>query len=265
MKTNFIIFGLLVVMFTSCKNNSNTSEQNQNETEKTEAQKKLPTADNSQNALDWDGTYKGVLPCADCMGIETQINLSKNLSYTKTQKYLGKSDSIYSSQGEFKWNDAGSKIHLDTNKKNSYQVGENKLFALDQNGDRITGSLEDQYILNKLSENNQWLETYWKLAEINGNPIDTTSLQNEAHLIFRVNDSLVAGSGGCNRLSGSYSLKANQGIEFSQMRSTMMACQDMTVEQALTQTIQNVTHYNYNNKTLEFLDKNNQVLLKFRQ
>jgi len=262
-KTSLVVFMMLCMI--SCKNNSETSKQDnaKSERENREVKKNLPTADNSQNALDWDGTYKGILPCADCVGIETQITLNKDLSYTKTEKYLGKSDSIFSAEGQFKWNDAGSNIFLDQESSKSYQVGEHKLFALDQNGDRITGSLEDQYILNKLSKNNQWLETYWKLAEIDGNPIDTTSLQNEAHLIFRANDSLVAGSGGCNRLSGSYSLKANQGIEFSQMRSTMMACEDMTVEQALTQALQNVTQYNYNNETLEFLNKNNQAILKF--
>lgn len=265
MKNLSLIFIAIVFFGVSCKKKSDTSEQNHNETENTEVQKKLPTADNSQTSLDWNGTYKGILPCADCVGIETQIRLENNLSYTKTEKYLGKSDSLFKSQGQFEWNDAGSKIYLNKDQKQTYQVGENKLFALDQNGERITGSLEDQYILNKLYKNNQWLETYWKLTEIDGNPIDTASLQNEAHLVFRVNDSLVAGSGGCNRLSGSYSLKPNQGIAFSQMRSTMMACKNMSVEQELNKALQTVSQYKIQNDSLKFLNKDNQVMLKFNK
>ena len=32
-------------------------------------------AHNSRNALDWAGTYEGVLPCADCPGIQTRLSL----------------------------------------------------------------------------------------------------------------------------------------------------------------------------------------------
>ena len=34
---------------------------------------------NSLNSLDWEGTYSGILPCADCAGIQTLIKLNKNL------------------------------------------------------------------------------------------------------------------------------------------------------------------------------------------
>ncbi|NBC57156.1 MAG: META domain-containing protein [Bacteroidetes bacterium] len=260
-----LIFLALFFIGVSCKKKSDTAGQKQNTPENTETQKKLPTADNSQNALDWDGTYQGVLPCADCIGIETQITLNNDLTYTKTQKYLGKSDSTFSSKGQFKWNEAGSKIYLDKNEKQAYQVGENKLFALDLEGKKISGDLEDLYILNKLSEGLQWLETYWYLTAINGQAIDPASLQNEAHLIFRVNDSLVAGSGGCNRLSGSYTLKPNQGIGFSQMRSTMMACKNMSVEQELNKSLQKVTQYKLQDNSLKFLNQNNQAILKFNK
>lgn len=263
MKTNFIVFCMIAAIFTSCKNNSESSKQNNAETQESKVvDEKLPTASNSQNALDWDGTYKGIIPCADCVGIETQITLGSDLSYTKTEKYLGKSDSVYTSQGQFKWNDAGSKISLGDNSSKTYQVGENKLFHLDQNGERITGDLEDLYILNKQSPENQWLDTYWKLVEIEDEPINSETLQNEAHLVFNVQDSLVAGSGGCNRLSGSFELKDNNSIKISKMRSTMMSCENMKIEQSLTQALQNITHYSFNSDTLEFLNAEKKVIVK---
>ncbi len=251
----------MVAVFTSCKNNPEVSKQNKEEN--SEVNRKLPTADNSRNALDWNGTYKSILPCADCVGIETQITLNHDLTYIKTEKYLGRSDSLFTSQGHFKWNDAGSKISLVDNASKQYQVGENKLFALDQKGERITGNLENQYVLNKLSKNNQWLETYWKLVEIEGNPVDNQSLQNEAYLVFNVEDSLVAGSGGCNRLSGSFSLKGNNTIEISQMRSTMMACENMSVEETLNQFLQDVNQYEFNDDTLVLLGNNQNTKLTF--
>ncbi|QTY27384.1 copper resistance protein NlpE N-terminal domain-containing protein [Flavobacterium sp. CS20] len=225
--------------------------------------KNLPIADNSRNALDWNGTYKGILPCADCIGIETQITLNQDLSYTKSMKYLSKNDSVYLTKGQFKWNDNGSKIYLDSSKKKAYQVGENKLFVLDQKGERISGNLEERFILNKLSSKNQWLETYWKLIEIDGKPIDVTTLQNEAHLIFKIQDSLVVGSGGCNRLSGRYSLSENNFIDISQMRSTLMACENMAIEQALSQAIQNVKQYKFYEDTLQFFDDSQNKKLTF--
>jgi len=256
----------MAIMLTSCKNNSESSTQNTADTEETnDSNKELPTADNSRNALDWNGTYKGIIPCGDCVGIETQIRLGSDLSYTITEKYLGKSDSVFTSQGQFKWNDAGSKISLEENSSKNYQVGENKLFVLDQNGERIKGDLENHYILNKQSPENQWLDTYWKLVEIEGQSIDIKSLQNEAHLVFNTQDSLVAGSGGCNRLSGSFELKNDNSIKISQMRSTMMACENMTVEQNLTLALQNITHYSFKNGSLEFLNSKKKVILKFTQ
>ncbi len=35
----------------------------------------------SQNSLDWAGVYEGVLPCADCPGIQTRLTLSRDETY----------------------------------------------------------------------------------------------------------------------------------------------------------------------------------------
>ncbi|KIO75694.1 hypothetical protein TH53_19140 [Pedobacter lusitanus] len=112
------------------------------------------TADghNSMNSLDWDGTYKGVVPCADCEGIETTIVLGKDLTYNVKTKYLGKSDTkVYEEKGKFTWDKAGQVITLDGIKDapNKYFVGENQLFQRDMEGKEITGALADHYILKK--------------------------------------------------------------------------------------------------------------------
>jgi len=48
--------------------------------------KVLADSHNSQNSLDWQGTYKRVTPCADCEGIETKIILNSDYTYLKTTK-----------------------------------------------------------------------------------------------------------------------------------------------------------------------------------
>ena|SRR5690554_8196743 len=47
----------------------------------------------AQNSLDWQGTYSGVLPCADCSGMETQLTLNEDHTYVLTDTYLGETDS----------------------------------------------------------------------------------------------------------------------------------------------------------------------------
>ena len=47
------------------------------------------SSDNSQTSLDWDGIYYGVLPCADCPGIQTTLYLNKDLSFKLREKIPG--------------------------------------------------------------------------------------------------------------------------------------------------------------------------------
>ncbi|GGD94473.1 copper resistance protein NlpE [Planktosalinus lacus] len=37
-----------------------------------------PDISTSENSLDWHGTYQGILPCADCEGIQTEVTLHDN-------------------------------------------------------------------------------------------------------------------------------------------------------------------------------------------
>ena len=103
------------------------------------------------NSIDFLGIYKGILPCADCEGIETIIELGTGNSYSKKTTYLGKENqNVIESSGTFTWNDAGNTITL-TNEEspNQYFVGENVLFHLDLEGNRISGDLADKYQLVK--------------------------------------------------------------------------------------------------------------------
>tara|TARA_Y100001956_G_scaffold15947_1_gene15359 strand:- start:781 stop:1278 length:498 start_codon:yes stop_codon:yes gene_type:complete len=104
----------------------------------------------ANNALDWNGTYFGTLPCADCEGIETQVTLNHDGSYSVNQTYLGKEDGVFQSHGQLSWNDKGTIITLENESgANQYFVGENVLFKLDMNGKRVEGDLAEHYQLQK--------------------------------------------------------------------------------------------------------------------
>jgi uncharacterized lipoprotein NlpE involved in copper resistance len=104
---------------------------------------------NSQNSLDWAGTYEGTLPCADCSGIKTTITLKDDNTYTMTEEYVDKKTKA-EDKGKFEWDKSGGKISLvSKDGKRQYIVGENQLIHLDMDGKEITGPNKDLYILKK--------------------------------------------------------------------------------------------------------------------
>ncbi|MDF2156573.1 copper resistance protein NlpE [Algoriphagus sp. CAU 1675] len=113
----------------------------------------IPLGDNSQNSLDWAGTYFAVLPCAHCEGIETWVTLNQDGTFELKTNYLGLNDAleeIYT--GKFKWDETGSVVQFEGligNAPGKYRVGENQIWHLDKEGNRIEGELAERYILKK--------------------------------------------------------------------------------------------------------------------
>lgn len=112
----------------------------------------MSMGDNSRTSLDWNGTYLGNLPCASCEGIETKITLNTDGTYHYTTHYFGLNDALeHEFLGKFTWDETGSIITLQgvNGIPGKYKVGENQLWHLDMDGNRITGDLADRYILKK--------------------------------------------------------------------------------------------------------------------
>lgn len=106
-------------------------------------------ADNSENSLDWDGTYEATVPCADCPGIKTTLVLSKDKSFKITEEYLER-NSKNEDTGTFVWDSSGSIITLNgKTSKYKYKVGENTLTQLDIEGKPIDGPNKALYIFKK--------------------------------------------------------------------------------------------------------------------
>lgn len=103
----------------------------------------------SDNLASWPGTYRGVLPCADCEGIETIVTLDANGSYRMQEKYLGKNDQAFTQQGRITWNKAGADLTLEGDPPARYAVKDNALTRLNTDGSPVTGDLASHYLLTK--------------------------------------------------------------------------------------------------------------------
>ena len=104
--------------------------------------------------------------------------------------------------------------------------------------------------------------TYWKLISLDGKPITPEKGQREAHLILQDKDKRLAGSGGCNRIMGSYQLDGSS-LSFGKVASTMMACINMHDEQAFLATLEKTRRWKIEGARLDFLDENGQSLTRF--
>lgn len=196
------------------------------------------SADNSLTSVDWSGTYQGILPCADCEGIKTQIVLNEDLTYALKTQYIGKSDSIFQEKGKFVWNDAGGAITFSNSNHQIYQVGENGLFHLDKKGNRITGDLAENYTLKK--ESVEITGKYWKLIRLNGQSVKSAHREP----FIRLNeDSSVNGNSSCNLFNGKYELIDENKIKFSPFAMTKMACIDNNIEFEFMQVFEKTTSY----------------------
>jgi uncharacterized lipoprotein NlpE involved in copper resistance len=145
----FVILLISITLIASCQSKTNQEELVVDDS--LFEQEEIIDEHNAQNSLDYLGIYKGVLPCADCEGIETSIELGSGNSYSMKITYLGKENqSVVESSGVFTWNEAGNTITLSSEElPNQYFVGENVLFHLDSEGNRISGDLEKSYQLIK--------------------------------------------------------------------------------------------------------------------
>ena len=203
-------------------------------------------AHTSQNALDWDGVYRGSLPCADCEGIETTVELKKDMSFKTKTIYVGKSDSVHETTGKMSWNEKGNTVTLtpsDNSQATQYFVGEGVLTQLDKDGTKITGDNAARYLLSKSQY--EILEKYWTLVELNGRGVamDSTFIR-EPHIIFKSGGRRIIGNGGCNGFSGEYKIESLNRITMSKILSTRMACPKMDLEGEFLDVLQKADNFN---------------------
>ncbi|ENX12615.1 hypothetical protein F895_02992 [Acinetobacter sp. CIP 64.2] len=154
MKKSIIAISLASIFLVACNKaeTPKTDEQTPPAMSTESSSEVVDSAHTAENSLDWNGTYKGVLPCADCEGIETQLQLNLDKTYTLKETYLGKGDGkAFENKGKFTFDSKNtSVIELDkAGDGRKYFVAEGYLKALDTEGKEITGELAEKYELQK--------------------------------------------------------------------------------------------------------------------
>ena len=245
--TKNLYFGLLALTFTFTACQTKQSATGSSQTEQVVA----TDQHNASNSIDWAGTYVGLVPCADCEGIETTITLAEDMSFNLITVYKGKSEEKNEFSGNFSWNENGNTLTLNgiENGPSNYFVGENTLIQLDMEGNRITGDLANSYILKKImtsrSQDTKALtEVKWRLTELFGQPVAAAEgIKKDAFIVFKTEGSRVYGSGSCNNFNGSFELKEGSRITLTGMATTMMACPDMQIEQGFFRALNDCDNY----------------------
>lgn len=96
-----------------------------------------------------DGVWLGMLPCADCEGIDYQLNLKNDYTFKEKSVYKGKGEEMFVDDGRWGFV-SDSVIALSGN--NDYKmflINDNDLIMLDKEGNRNESSFEESYYLNK--------------------------------------------------------------------------------------------------------------------
>lgn len=96
---------------------------------------------------------------------------------------------------------------------------------------------------SKLSPDHKWENKKWVLMEILDSPVQLSGTEKDAHIIFNKKEQRFTGSGGCNRINGSYSMDTKGNLSFGQTLSTKMSCPDMAFEDKFLAQLAGVTSY----------------------
>jgi uncharacterized lipoprotein NlpE involved in copper resistance len=147
MKNYAYIILIFAVLNQACGETHSGNNEAGNQDSTATANSTAEMAHNSENSLNWLGTYEGILPCEDCDEIQASITLEEKGRYSRKLVYKGKSNTPLLSAGKFVWDDEGSMITLQSFKGNHqvFKVGENKLIF------QTPDEESQEYVLTKVS------------------------------------------------------------------------------------------------------------------
>lgn len=155
---SFVVLSALV--FTWCNKQETGTDVSENTdinmNTETWGTEDIPVVDDhtTQSAIDWQGTYKWTLPCADCEWIETTITLNQDMTYVENLKYLSSNDEKKLDEEvkwTFVWDTTWTKVTLTWSgeETKSYFVTEWEIQALDAEWNSFTWDIANNYILKK--------------------------------------------------------------------------------------------------------------------
>lgn len=140
--------------------------------------------------------------------------------------------------------------------------------------DTIKVDSSDVELLNKMSTNTTvkttdpskgkfaLAETKWKLVELNGKAVKSTS-SKDYFINLDSKSGKFAAYAGCNNLAGTFVMKSTGKLAFSKIIATKMACPNMEFESNFIKTIEKTDNYMIEGKMLHFHKAKGAALAKF--
>ncbi len=116
----------------------------------------------------------------------------------------------------------------------------------------------------KMSPDNGWSGSKWVVIQLNGNPVQTSGSDRDAHIQFMPDQKRYSGTSGCNRMTGSYEIDNKRKIKFGDAAITKMACEDMAFENSFLSALKSVDNYVSEENTL-LLKSGERVVLKLNK
>jgi copper homeostasis protein (lipoprotein) len=105
--------------------------------------------------------------------------------------------------------------------------------------------------------------TYWKLTRLSDKPVTVAPRQREPHFVLDSKTRRIAGSGGCNRFTGTYQRSGDR-LTFGKMAMTFMACSEgMETERDFVAALEQVNSWKIFGEHLELFDANGAFLGRF--
>lgn len=219
-------------------------------------------------------SFTGTLPCADCPGIRYQLDLMPDKTFASCMTYEERNASL-GDHGHWRLSDDGKVLVMEGSQPETtdqYAVRDpSTLRKLDAEGHEIESKLN--YDLRRAPKfvpiaacgtSNVHLEnTKWRLKKLGDAPVKSAPEQQEAYFVLSSENHRVSGSGGCNRLMGSYELNGDR-LTFNQMASTMMACiKGMDTEKEFLDTLGRVKMWKIAGRQLLLSDAEGKVIARF--
>jgi heat shock protein HslJ len=190
----------------------------------------------SRIALDWAGTYEGLLPCADCAGVHAQLTLEPDGRFEMVTRRLVRDAGPSSARGTFAWEADGNTIVLgDGADEQRFAVGEGRVLLLETGQaqpawDRTDATLAQSPTagLGTRQDLDDVLEDHrWRLVDATdaaNERIDALFPDPERSFEFHFAESRLHAQGGCNGFRAAFALDADGRLEVTGAVSTMMAC-----------------------------------------
>jgi copper homeostasis protein (lipoprotein) len=105
--------------------------------------------------------------------------------------------------------------------------------------------------------------TRWRLTRLEDEPVIGGARKREAWLQFDATQTRIAGSGGCNAISGSYAVDG-AALRFSKVAATMTGCRDdAQQDRAFVAVLGRVQRWLVAGSLLEFIDADERLLARF--